>query len=176
MPACSPPHSAWAAANIRSRQITRFKWWFEGTDRVLRNRQDEFPSMRLRPEDVSKWVSGYVQGAELVFVMRGMVNTVSMMARVKLRADYHREHVWASTDEVQQAVEAREPTDAERVALAKKAEALAAKKKAKRERQRARKAEEVAARGVELELSERERAEGEKAATAFEELLAEMKM
>ena len=53
---------------------------------------------------------------------------------------------------------------------------LAAKKKAKRERQRARKAEEVAARGVELELSERERAEGEKAATAFEELLAEMKM
>ena len=64
--------------------------------------------------------------------LRGIVDTITLMARVKLRADYHREHVWASTDEVQQAVEAREPTDAERVALAKKAEALAAKKKAKR--------------------------------------------
>jgi len=159
-----------------ARKITRFKWWFEGVERVLRNRQDEFPAMRIAPDEVSKWTTGYVHGAELIFVLRGMVATVSLMARVKLRADYHREHVWASTDEVQQAVEAREPTDAERVALAKKAEALAAKKKAKRERQRARKAEEVAARGVELELSERERAEGEKAATAFEELLAEMKM
>lgn len=124
------------AANVTKRQITRFKWWFEGVERILRNRQDEFGTMRLAAEDVAKWTSGYVQGAELIFIIRGMVTEFSMMARVKLRSDYHREHVWASTAEVQQFVDAPMLTEEERGAHAKRAAALAAKKRAKRERQR----------------------------------------
>ena len=99
--------SHWQGSHVTTRKITRFKWWFESVERILRNRQEEFAAMRITPEEVSRWTVGYVHGAELVFALRGIIATVTLMARVKLRADYHREHVWATSDELQRAVEVR---------------------------------------------------------------------
>ena len=168
--------SHWHGSHITTKKITRFKWWFEGTERILRNRQDEFPAMRIGPEEVARWTSGYVHGAELVFALRGIIATVTLMARVKLRADYHREHVWAATDDIQRAVEAPMLTEDERQAMTKKAEALAAKKRAKRERQKAKSRQAAASgEGTSEAAAAKEKADGERARSAFEDMLNEFK-
>ena len=157
---------------------TRFKWWFEGIDRILRNRRDEFPRMSLKEEDVPTWTTGYVPNAELIFVVRGMHPGSMTISRRKWRANFHREHVWASSSEVQADVEEPEMTPEERTALAKKAADKAAKKKAKRARQKQNKAEgdgDGDKEPTEEELAA-EKLAGEEAASSFESLLAQMKV
>ena len=87
---------------------TRFKWWFEGTERIMRNRSSEFSTSLQLPEDeVDKWLYGYQINSEIVFVTRGMAPSRSNMSRRKLRAEYWKEHIWASSDEIEKEVRLR---------------------------------------------------------------------
>ena len=124
------------------------------------------------------WTTGYVPNAELIFVVRGMHPGSMTISRRKWRANFHREHVWASSSEVQADVEEPEMTPEERTALAKKAADKAAKKKAKRARQKQNKAEgdgDGDKEPTEEELAA-EKLAGEEAASSFESLLAQMKV
>jgi len=151
------------------KKITRFKWWFEGVERILRNRRGEFPNIPLKEEDVPTWTRGYVHGAEIIFLIRGLVLGASAMARVRLSPDYHREHMWASNDELRRIADEDQLAEGDRMAYATRAEVQVSKRKAKRERQRTNRlaAQELQAEDREAE----EQREGEQARQAFDNLL-----
>jgi len=161
------------------RKYTRFKWWFEGVERVLLNRSDELPDMNIKtPEELSKWTSGYVHGAELVFVLRGVFPKAQVMSLKKWRSDYNKAHVWGTSEDLQRAISAPVLSDSERAVLAKNSDATAAKRRAKRERQKAKKAEAAAGdiERVVAEAAAKEQEEGLKASQAFDNLLEEMRL
>ena len=62
---------------------TRFKWWFEGVERIVRNRSSEFhTTLNLPAGEVDKWLyGGYQINAEIVFVLRGMAPRATMSRR-----------------------------------------------------------------------------------------------
>jgi hypothetical protein len=174
----SIPHShSKATAQRGLRGTSRFKWWFEGVPRVMRNRQDEFAKFSPKmAHEVNKWTVGYDHSAELVFVVRGFTPGIATISRRRWTADHYMERVWAPNEEMHAAVERPMLTEEEREVHAKKAEAKAAAKKAKRERQKKKKAEaSVESAEQREEQLAREREEGKAASDLFEETLRELK-
>tara|TARA_B100000780_G_scaffold238904_1_gene180478 strand:+ start:553 stop:786 length:234 start_codon:yes stop_codon:yes gene_type:complete len=55
------------------RNQKRFKWWFEGVDRVLRNHQFDIMCLKLEDEGIEKYTRGYMCQSEIVFMMKGLV-------------------------------------------------------------------------------------------------------
>ena len=55
------------------RNQKRFKWWFEGVDRVLRNHQFDIMCLKLEEEGIEKYTRGYMCQSEIVFMMKGLV-------------------------------------------------------------------------------------------------------
>ncbi len=160
------------------RKYTRFKWWFEGIERILLNRSDELPDMGIKTaEQLSRWTSGYVHGAELVFVLRGIYPKMQLMSCKKWRTDYRNIDVLGTSEDLRKALAAPVLTDSEREAHAKNVHAAAMRRRAKRERQKAKKAEAAAEerQKVAADAAATEREEGLKASQAFEELLEEMR-
>lgn len=152
---------------------TRFKWWFEGVPRVLRNRQSEFKTMHPDiTQEVNKWTVGYVHGAELVFVVRGFSPGGQLISRRKWRENCVHAGVWAPNKELQEALEAPQLTEEERGEQAKKAEALAIKKRSKRDRQKQKQKAQDQAGPTDAQIA-KERAEAEKASALWEATLRE---
>ena len=155
---------------------TRFKWWFEGVERIVRNRSSEFhTTLNLPAGEVDKWLYGYQINAEIVFVLRGMAPAHATMSRRKWRADYYKQHIWASNDQIERELEMPILDEDQRQALATKAERERDKRKAKRERQKQRK-QEAAGQDREAQRQEEEAAEAREATDAFDSLLQELKM
>ena len=149
------------------RAQSKFKWWFESIDRVLRNHQDDISAIKLDEHSLAKYTRGYMCQSEIVFMMRGLVpNAFSpTICIMKLASDYVHKDKWGGQD-VQKAIMTPMPTDAERQAHAWKVEKAGERKKKTKQR----KAEAaVAAR----EAADKEA--GERDATTFEQLLAEFK-
>ena len=153
---------------------SRFKGWFEGIERVVRNRQAEIESnMGIPQEEIGRWTHGYMPDSELVFVFKGLSLGHTQISIQKWRPDFNRLHVWAASGAAQEAQETPILSDAERQAHAEKVRerkaqkrrARAAKKKAKDEKD-----DEDGEEGE--EVTEEEALE---ASRTFEELLAEMK-
>ena len=158
---------------------TRFKWWFEGVERIVRNRTPEFhTTLNLPDGEVEKWLYGYQINSEIVFVLRGMAPGRATMSRRKWRADYHKQHIWASNDQIEKELNEGIMIEEERQALAAKVDKEREKRKAKRERQKAKKKEASGVSGEALlrQEEERQEAEAREATDAFDSLLQELKM
>ena len=163
------------------RKYTRFKWWFESVERVLRNRRDEFPDMNITTqEQLSRWTSGYVHGAELIFVLRGIYPKAQVLSCKKWCSDWIKStkgDVWGTSDDLIKAIDAPVLSDTQRESHAKHADAEAAKRRAKRDRQKAKKAAAAAEMSEQsaADTAARELEEGRKASQAFDALLDEMR-
>ena len=149
------------------RAQSKFKWWFESIDRVLRNHQDDISAIKLDEHSLAKYTRGYMCQSEIVFMMRGLVpNAFSpTICIMKLASDYVHKDKWGGQD-VQKAIMTPMPTDAERQAHAWKVEKAGERKKKTRQRK------------AEAAMAAREAADkeaGERDATTFEQLLAEFK-
>ena len=53
------------------RNQKKFKWWFEGVDRVLRNHQFDIMCLKLEEEGIEKYTRGYMCQSEIVCMMKG---------------------------------------------------------------------------------------------------------
>lgn len=154
---------------------SRFKWWFENVDRILRSRQHEIrENMGIADDEIDKWTHGYDILSELVFAFKGMSLGSTQLSIMKWRADFSRQHVWAGSEAVQEALHTPQMTEEERAAHAEK---VRERKAQKRRAQKAkRKVKEGQGTGQDDALDEAlDNEEGREAARTFEELLAAMK-
>lgn len=119
----------------------KFKWWFEGVPRVLRNHQSDIAALNLPEGGLEKYTQGYVCQSEIVFLMKGLTPTriVPIISIQKMANDFEHLHKWATNDDARRAVQTPFPTDEERQAHAAKAakrrERNRREKEKKRERQ-----------------------------------------
>jgi len=98
-------------------KTSKWKWWFENIDRVLRNRQHEIKTeIRLADELQQKYIYGYKCDSELVFVTR--ITRKATISIQKWAADYILTDRWASNQQQQKALLTPFPDDAERAAHA----------------------------------------------------------
>jgi len=127
---------------------TRFKWWFENVDRVLRNRHEDLKLLDfigdVKGDLLEKYISGYMPLSEFVFVIKGFAAdgrpTIGIQ---KWAADYRRLGNWVNDNEAVVAAVAKPmATDAERHQHAVNLERRKARKQRQRERQKLKKQEE----------------------------------
>jgi len=158
---------------------TRFKWWFEGVERILRNRWSEFATMGLKDEDVDKWTMGYKPNVEIMFIMRGITTGRASMGVQRWNAKYCKEHNWASTPEIESEMQKDDLSEDERQAYADKVRRdreKAARKRAKAKARKKQASSEKEQEGNEGDgMTKAEREQGEQAQGEFENLLAELK-
>jgi len=155
-----------------SEHRTRFKWWFEGVERMVRNRSAEFTtSINLPADEVDKWLYGYSLNSELVFAVRGFAPRSATMSRCKMNEGFCKGHVWSSTEQVYDEVRAPFLSEETREQMAIKHERERERRRAKKERQKVNKRTEK-----EREKEEREETERREASTAFDALLEELKL
>ena len=98
------------------RNQKKFKWWFEGVDRVLRNHQFDIMCLKLEEEGIEKYTRGYMCQSEIVFMMKGLVphSNCPIICIMKMAHDFIHKKKWGASDEVQRAVMTPLPSDAER--------------------------------------------------------------
>ena len=120
------------------RNQKKFKWWFEGVDRVLRNHQFDIMCLKLEEEGIEKYTRGYMCQSEIVFMMKGLVphSNCPIICIMKMAHDFIHKKKWGASDEVQRAVMTPLPSDAERHAHAQRAQ----ERKQRRQRAKERRA------------------------------------
>jgi len=153
----------------------QFRFWFESVQRVLRNHRDVIDYLKLdAPAEageitlLEKYTRGYVMEAEAVCLMNGIVPKAfsPLISINRIAPDYrHRDH-WGL--EVQEYVDAPNPTDEGRLEQAQSAR-MAEKARLKRAKARARKKEKKLAAAFSKEACEQD-------AIMFEQLLSELKL
>eukprot|EP00928_Gymnodinium_smaydae_P008911 TRINITY_DN1328_c0_g1_i1.p1 TRINITY_DN1328_c0_g1~~TRINITY_DN1328_c0_g1_i1.p1 ORF type:complete len:550 (-),score=63.97 TRINITY_DN1328_c0_g1_i1:248-1897(-) len=145
---------------------TRFKWWFEGVDRILRNRKVELDRLKMPQRELDHWTHGYIPNAELVFALKGVVPQTMTLSKMKWCADFHLQHVWANSAEIQSDLQKPILNDEELDDRARKArERKARQRRARKEKNRAA-----------MEKRQQEEVEGGvEAARDFEDLLQALK-
>mmetsp|Transcript_67971 Transcript_67971/g.112995 ORF Transcript_67971/g.112995 Transcript_67971/m.112995 type:complete len:561 (-) Transcript_67971:230-1912(-) len=155
---------------------TRFRWWFEGCDRVASTRKDEIAKMKF-PTGLNSnhYLYGTVMAKEQVFVFKGLDPACSsMISLTKLRTDWKKLDVWVSNEEMRKTIEMPTMTDEERQLKVEKVQARKAKRRlARKARAKARKQEEAEAAPA---RRAKEEEAGREAAVTFETLLEELKL
>ena len=149
----------------------KFKWWFEGVNRVIRNHQSDIKALNLPEGGLEKYTQGYVCQSEIVFLMKGLTPTriVPIISIQKMANDFEHLHKWATNEDARKAVQTPFPTDEERQAHAAKAQKRQERNRREKEkkRERAKRAKEERAKEEE-KAKQGEQAQEEGRATAGE--------
>lgn len=145
-------------------QRTRFKWWFENVDRVLRNRQIEIERMQFNTSDekLEKYTIGYMPMSEFVFLVNGLCPARGaknldpqgrpVISIQKWCSNYRDLDRWAASDDlVRQAVKKPEATDEERHQHAASVQQQKTRKQRQKERLKLKKQQERAAQVMQEE-------------------------
>ena len=128
----------------------KFKWWFEGCSRVIRNHQSDIAALNLPEGGLEKYTQGYVCQSEIVFLMKGLTPTriVPIISIQKMANDFEHLHKWATNEDARKAVQTPFPTDEERQAhAAKAAKRRERNKREKEKKKKKKKAQEASSAG-----------------------------
>lgn len=156
------------SSKLIQEQRTRFKWWFENIDRILRNRQTEIERMQFNTSDekLEKYTIGYMPMSEFVFLVNGLCPARGaknldpqgrpVISIQKWCSNYRDLDRWAASDElVREAVKKPEATDEERHQHAAAVQQQKSRKQRQKEKQKLKKQQERAAQAMQEEQEKR---------------------
>lgn len=140
---------------------TRFKWWFEDLDRVLRNRKQELTQLNFIGDNVEgdvlqKYTTGYMPLSEFVFLLRGIYPGKPNIGIQKWCADFRHLDKWAATDDVRAAIGKQIATDEERHQHAMNVQRQKERRNRQKQKQKLKKLQEKEEKERDLKLQELE--------------------